>query len=140
MPENSSFLTTIGMLLLLGVAFYFLMWRPTQKKMKDQQAKMAALDVGSRVMLTSGIFGTVRHLGEKQLIVEISPGLEITVVKQAVMRLADPAEDEFEYEDDQHDISEPTDEQLARLLQSESSTDEAERSKDDPEAESNPNR
>lgn len=138
MPENSQFITTLGMLALLGFAFYFLMWRPSQRKMKEQKEKMAALDVGSRVMLTSGIFGTVRHMGDKQLIIEISPGLEITVVKQAVMRLVDPDEDEFEYEDEPQ-FGEPTDEQLAQLLQSESSDDDRD-VQDDPEAESNPNR
>lgn len=142
MPQNSQFLSTIGMLLLLGVGFYFLLWRPSQKKVKEQQSKMASLDIGSRVMLTSGIFGTVRHLGDQQMIIEIAPGLEVTVLKQALMRIVDPADDEFEYEDE-HAVSEPTDEQLAQLLQSDTDPGEPgdyEAPTDDPEADSNPNR
>ena len=138
MPDTQ-FLTTLGMLALLGLAFYFLMWRPSQRKMKEQRERLAAIDVGTRVMLTSGIFGTVRHVGDKQMIIEISPGFEVTVVKQAVMRIADPAEEEFEYEDEPQ-IGEPTDEQLAQLLQSDAPVDEKTEYPDDPDAEANPNR
>lgn len=89
----------------LGVAFYFLMWRPAQKKMKEQQATMNSLAEGSRVMLTSGIFGTVRHLGERQMIVELAPGLEVTVLRQALAKIVTTDDDEFEYSDD---AAEPT--------------------------------
>ncbi len=101
----SDFLTTVLMFGALGVAFYFLMWRPAQKKMKEQQATMNSLAEGSRVMLTSGIFGTVRHLGERQMIVELAPGLEVTVLRQALAKIVTTDDDEFEYSDD---AAEPT--------------------------------
>lgn len=101
----SDFLTTLLMFGALGVAFYFLMWRPAQKKMKEQQATMNSLAEGSRVMLTSGIFGTVRHLGERQMIVELAPGLEVTVLRQALAKIVTTDDDEFEYSDD---AAEPT--------------------------------
>jgi preprotein translocase subunit YajC len=124
---------TILMLAVLGVVFYFFLLRPQQRRAKEQAAKMNTIDVGTRVMLTSGIFGTVRHRGEKQLILEVAPGLEITVVKQAIMKIVDPAEEEFEYEDEsaavseqptveQH-VSEPTNEEIAAFFEKEASTD-----------------
>ena len=49
---------------------------------------------------SSGVFGTIRHLGERQAIIEIAPGIEMTVVKQAVVKTLTAEDDEFEYSDE----------------------------------------
>ncbi len=87
-------------LLMVGVValFYFMLVRPQQKRAKKQQELMEALKPGDRVMTISGIVGTVQYLGEKQAILEVSPGVEMTVVKAALS--SQPVEDEFEYSDD----------------------------------------
>ncbi|MDR1238215.1 MAG: preprotein translocase subunit YajC [Propionibacteriaceae bacterium] len=114
---------TIVMLVAVVAVFYFLMIRPQQKRAKEQKEKMASLEEGSRVMTVHGIFGTIIHLGEKQAILEISPGVEMTILKQAIS--TQQVEEEFEYEDESGqssadaDISEPTDAELAELLSSE---------------------
>jgi preprotein translocase subunit YajC len=54
-------------------------------------------------MMSGGIFGTIRHMGDKQVVVEVSPGVELTFVRQAIIRPLKDDEDEFEYAD----ISEP---------------------------------
>ncbi|MCA0251581.1 MAG: preprotein translocase subunit YajC [Actinobacteria bacterium] len=89
---------TIVMVALMGAALYFLLLRPQQKRAKEQQAKMAALEAGARIMTISGIVGTIRHLGEKQAIIEVAPGVEFTIDKRAIS--TQPVEDEFEYVDD----------------------------------------
>jgi preprotein translocase subunit YajC len=91
-------LPTILMLVGVVALFYFMIIRPQQKRSKEQQKLMGALQPGDRVMTISGIVGTVRHLGEKQAIVELSPGVEMTVVKAALS--TQPVEDEFEYAED----------------------------------------
>lgn len=60
-----------------------------------------SLEPGSRVLLNSGIFGTIRARGEQQLVIELAPGVEVTVLKQTVVRTANPDEEEFEYAEDQ---------------------------------------
>jgi preprotein translocase subunit YajC len=98
--------STLLMVALMGGALYFLLLRPQQKRAKEQQAKLAALETGSRVMTISGIIGTISHLGEKQAIIEIAPGVEITVDKRALS--TQPIEDEFEYVDAEPEaITEP---------------------------------
>lgn len=98
--------TTI--LLLVGVVAlaYFMLIRPQQKRAKEQRDLMAELKPGDRVMTISGIVGTIRYLGEKQVILEISPGVEMTLVKAAIS--TQPVDDEFEYSDEA-DGSEPDD-------------------------------
>ena len=89
--------------------FYFMMIRPMQKKAKEQQAQQRAVEVGSRVLLTSGIVGTVRHIADRQAIVEVSPGVELTVVRGALARVVAPEEEDFEYEDEDEDGFVPDD-------------------------------
>ena len=88
---------TIALLVALGAVFYFLMIRPQKKQQQKQREMMAALGVGTRVMLGSGIYGTIRHLGEKQAIIEISPGVDMTVLRIAIRGAVGPDEEEFEY-------------------------------------------
>lgn len=97
---------TILMIVAVIALFYFMMIRPQQKRAKDQKAKLESIKPGDRVMTISGIVGTIRHYGEKQVILEISPGVEMTVVKGAIS--TQPVDDEFEYADDaEPDTSEP---------------------------------
>lgn len=95
--------TLIGLIALMFAGFYFMLIRPQQKRAKEQKAHMDTLAPGSRVMTISGIVGTIKHLGEKQAIIEISPGVEMTVVKGAISM--QPVDDEFEYADD-NDVEE----------------------------------
>lgn len=96
MPD-AQMMSTLLMLALMVLAFYFLLIRPAQKKQKQQQTMVSQLAPGSRVMTTSGVYGTIVHLGERQAIIEIAPGVEMTILKQAIMRAVDAADDEFEY-------------------------------------------
>ncbi|MCL2735507.1 MAG: preprotein translocase subunit YajC [Propionibacteriaceae bacterium] len=87
-------------LVVMGVAMYFLMIRPAKKQQQKQQAMMNALEVGTRVMLGSGIYGTIRHLGDKQAVIEISPGVDLTILRAAIRGAVTPDEEEFEYSTD----------------------------------------
>ena len=93
-------LAMIGVLIVVG---YFLIIRPQQKRTKEAAALQKSLQDGSRVMMSGGIFGTIRHMGDKQVVVEVSPGVELTFVRQAIIRPLKDDEDEFEYAD----INEP---------------------------------
>ena len=98
--------STLLMVALMGGAFYFLLIRPQKKRAKEQHEALAALQAGSRVMTISGIIGTISHIGEKQAILEIAPGVEITIDKRALS--TQPIEDEFEYVDAEAADAEPT--------------------------------
>jgi preprotein translocase subunit YajC len=85
--------------------------RPQRKRQQEIQRVLSALTPGQRVMLGSGLFGTVIAVGTKQVILEISPGNELTVLKQAVARVVtdddeDVAEDEIDL-DDTDDVAAP---------------------------------
>ena len=79
--------STLILIALMVVAFYLLIMRPQRKRQMEIQRTLSALAPGQRVMLGSGLFGTVLAVGEKQVVLEISPGNELTVLKQAVARV-----------------------------------------------------
>ncbi|MGH3339202.1 MAG: preprotein translocase subunit YajC, partial [Propionibacteriaceae bacterium] len=79
--------STVIFIALLVAAFYFLILRPQRKRQQALQHTMNALSPGSRVMLGSGVFGTVLSVGPRQVVLEISPGAELTVLKQAISKV-----------------------------------------------------
>ena len=91
------------MLLMLVVfvgAAYFLMIRPQQKRMREHQSQIDALQPGARVILSSGVFATLSHIADTQAIVELAPGVEVTILKQVIARVAKNDEEEFEFTDE----------------------------------------
>ena len=49
-------------LALIVVVFYFLLIRPQQKKAKVQRELIASLKKGDKVILTTGIYGTIKNI------------------------------------------------------------------------------
>lgn len=106
---NSPF-TTIALILLMVVAFYFLILRPQKKRQQAQQKTMNELVPGTRVLLGSGVFGTITWVGVKQAIIEVTPGVELTVLKQAIARVVVPGDEYSEpldVVDEPDEIDEP---------------------------------
>lgn len=101
MPDYSQFV----MIALIIAGGYFLMVRPQQKRQAEQQKAVSAIETGSRVLTTSGVLATVIHLGERHAVIEIAPGVEMTVLKAALLRVLKPDEEEFEYADDAEDVA-----------------------------------
>lgn len=93
--------STFIFIALLVVAFYFLILRPQRKRQQAMQQTMNAISPGSRVMLGSGLFGTVVSVGPRQIVLEVSPGAEVTVLKQAISKVVtDDDEDRFDEQDE----------------------------------------
>jgi len=108
--------STFIFIALLVVAFYFLILRPQRKRQQALQQTMNSISPGSRVMLGSGLFGTVVSVGPRQAVLEISPGAEVTVLKQAISKVVTDADedrpdelDELDEEEDETATEQPID-------------------------------
>jgi preprotein translocase subunit YajC len=104
--------STLIFIALLVAAFYFLILRPQRKRQQAMQQTMNALSPGSRVMLGSGVFGTVISVGQRQVVLEISPGAELTVLKQAITKVVteadeDSLDEQDELDEDQDVVEQP---------------------------------
>ncbi len=91
MPQQAQ---TLILIALMVVAFYFLILRPQKRRQQAVQKTMRELEPGARVLLGSGVFGTIVSLGDKQAVLEISPGTQLTVLKQAIIRRATAADED----------------------------------------------
>lgn len=73
-------------ILLLIVLMYFMLIRPQQKRMREQQAMLSAVQEGDEVLTTAGIYGFITAMDGDVLWVEIAEGVEVRVAKGAVAR------------------------------------------------------
>jgi hypothetical protein len=53
---------------------------------------VSGLDEGDEVVLTAGIYGRITELGPEELSLEVAPGVEMRVARQAVLRRIETAE------------------------------------------------
>lgn len=86
---SSQDLAGILPLLLIVLAFWFLVIRPARKRQQDMSRIQSSIDVGSHVMLGSGLYGTVVSVGSDTVQLEVAPGTVLKVARQAVVRVVD---------------------------------------------------
>jgi len=78
-------LTSLMPILLLVVIFWLLIFRPQQKRLKAQQAMLAAVRRGDTVVTTGGLVGRVTKAVEgEDLEVEIAAGVKVKVVRTMI--------------------------------------------------------
>lgn len=75
------------------VALWALMTRPVRRQQREVAALQAELAIGDEVILSAGIFGTVRSIDGDRVLLEIAEGTVITVARQVVVRRAPDAVD-----------------------------------------------
>jgi preprotein translocase subunit YajC len=80
-------------ILALIVLMYFLLIRPQQRRVKEQQALLAAVAEGDEVLTSSGMYGFITAMEGDVVWVEIAEGVEIRVAKGAIARRVTPAAD-----------------------------------------------
>jgi preprotein translocase subunit YajC len=84
---SGSAIGTLLPLLLIVLAFWFLVIRPARRRQQEMSRIQSSVSIGSEVMLGSGIYGTVVSIGDDTLSLAIAPGTEIKVARQAVVRV-----------------------------------------------------
>lgn len=73
-------------IIMIGIAlvfFYFILWRPEQKRRKMAEQMRSSLKKGDRVT-AMGILGTVDKIQEQTVILKMVDGAKIEVLKAAI--------------------------------------------------------
>ena len=84
-PMGPSLIETLALPVILVVIFWFLIFRPQQKRLKAQQAMIAAIRRGDTVVTTGGIVGKVtKAIDGEDLEVEIAQGVKVKLVRGMV--------------------------------------------------------
>ncbi len=81
-------------LLILFALLLFVLPARQRKRMQEQQKSLQdSLSVGTQVMTTSGLHGTIAGLGATTVDLEVSPGVVVTFARQAVLEIRKPVAD-----------------------------------------------
>ncbi|SFF29675.1 preprotein translocase subunit YajC [Blastococcus tunisiensis] len=80
----------ILMLALLALVLFVLPARQRKRMQAQQQEMQNSLTVGTPVMTTAGMHGTVAGLAEKTVDLEIAPGVVVTMARPAIMEIRRP--------------------------------------------------
>lgn len=85
----------LELLPLVGIALLFWLFiiRPASRRQKELGRMQSSLTVGDEIVLTSGVYGTVRELHDGYLLVEVAPGVSIKVARGAVGTIASKVDD-----------------------------------------------
>jgi preprotein translocase subunit YajC len=81
-------ITTIGMLVIMVVMFYFVLIRPQSKKAKEHAEMLKTVKAGDRIVTTGGVVATVVNVKEKTLSVR-SADSKFEITKAAVAEITE---------------------------------------------------
>jgi preprotein translocase subunit YajC len=76
---------------LLAILLFVLPARQRKRMQQQAQEMQNSLTIGTPVMTTAGLYGTVAALGERTVDLEIAPGVVVTFVRQAIAEIRTPA-------------------------------------------------
>lgn len=91
-PTETGFQQTIFMIGIALVFFYFILWRPESKRRKQMEAKRQGLKKGDRVIVGGGIIGEVFKVQADTIIIRLTDGAKMEVMKAAIQDVQEGAE------------------------------------------------
>ena len=71
-------------IILIFIIMYFLLFRPQQRRQKEQARVVSALKTGDRVVTASGIHGLISNVKKTTVIVKVADNVKIEMEKSAV--------------------------------------------------------
>lgn len=93
-PRDQGLFQTAIMIAIALLFFYFILWRPEQKRRKALEDQRSALKKGDRVT-AMGIVGTVLRIQEQTVILKMYDGAKIEVLKGAITDVSPGTEEDI---------------------------------------------
>ncbi|GHG03436.1 preprotein translocase subunit YajC [Thalassotalea marina] len=84
--QASGGMEMVIMLLVFGLVFYFMIYRPQAKRVKEHKSLMSALSKGDEVLTQGGLVGKIVKVSDEKdfIVISIAENTEVTVQKGAV--------------------------------------------------------
>jgi len=77
----------------IALAFFVLIVLPQRRRTNAHRLLLSSLKVGDEVITIGGILGTIRELTDEKIELEVAEGVVITVARNAIAQMAQPAAD-----------------------------------------------
>lgn len=82
----------IVLIALFAVVLFVLPARQRKRMQEKAQALQDSLTIGTPVMTTAGLHGSVAGIGDKTIDLEVAPGVVVTFARQAILEVRKPVE------------------------------------------------
>jgi len=79
----------IWVFLFIGLIFYFLLIRPQGKEKKKREEMIKALGKGDKIMTSSGMYGTITHMTDETITLQVADGVRIKFSRQSIQGRVD---------------------------------------------------
>ena len=79
----------IIIMLLIFVAFWFLLIAPQRKKQKEHAKMLQALEKGAKIKTAGGLFGTITGVKDDRFVLRIAESVKIEIAKESVAEKLD---------------------------------------------------
>jgi preprotein translocase subunit YajC len=85
-PQHGGGFEMLIMLAVFGLVFFFMIYRPQAKRVKEHKGLMEALSKGDEVLTQGGVVGKITKVSAEKdfLVVSVAEGTELTVQKGAI--------------------------------------------------------
>jgi preprotein translocase subunit YajC len=78
--------TFLILAVLIGL-FYFLIMRPQRNRQRKVMQTQSEVIPGQRIRTTAGMYGTIISGDDRDVVIEIAPGVEVTMLRRAIMEV-----------------------------------------------------
>jgi preprotein translocase subunit YajC len=82
--QGGSMISTLIMFGAIFAIFYFMIIRPQQKKAKEREKLLNALQKGDKVVTSGGIHGTIAGIDEKTVLLDVGNNMKMKVERSAI--------------------------------------------------------
>jgi preprotein translocase subunit YajC len=72
------------LIVFLALVVWFLFVMPARRRRTQHAAMQDSVGLGDEIITAGGLHGTVRAVADEELLVEIAPGVEVTLDRRAV--------------------------------------------------------
>jgi preprotein translocase subunit YajC len=85
---KAQMMQTVGMMVIMLVAFYFILIRPQNEQRKKQEAMLKELKKGDKIVTASGILGVVMTVRDRSVTIR-SEDTKFEVLKSAITQVVE---------------------------------------------------
>jgi len=83
-PAGTGMLFSLLPIILIFIAFYFLLILPQQKRAKQRKSMIEALKKGDKVVTNGGVMGTVTNMTPGTVTLQVADGVRIKFLRSSV--------------------------------------------------------
>ena len=82
--QQASPMSSILMLIIFGLIFYFMLIRPQSKRAKEHKSMVEALQKGDEVISSGGLAGKITEVDETFIKLKVAENVEVSIQRNAV--------------------------------------------------------